>query len=198
MRTILVGSLLLATIAAPGCSRLARTAMRTGRSSYAYNSRKEVKPEDIHISFADLDAQSVKILNGHRAKWSELVQKYDATGVEGAAQVLAVLEGYGNAHWSEKPKVEDLAEPLGVAIGDTLKREGNITWVLAEGDTVCLVNSTGKVAVAPVGIAETWLASHKHPIDQLIKDVAKAVRDTKGEPVLIGFDEQPQSDPQLR
>jgi hypothetical protein len=190
----------IALAPAGGCSRLARGALRAGRGSNSYGSSREIKPEDIKISIADLDAKSVKLLNGYRAKWAVYVQKYNATDVEGAAQVLAVLEGFNNAHWSEKPRVEDFSEPLGVAIGDALKREGNINWVLAEGDTICLVNPTGKVAVAPVGIAASWLAGKKHPMEQLIKDVAKAVRETTGEPVLFGFEDagEDAGEPQLR
>lgn len=192
-----VCALIAALAVLPGCSRLARTALRGNRTGSSYGSRQP-KPEDMRISIADLDAASVKILNQQRAKWSEYVQKYNAGDVIGKAQVLAVMEAVTAAHWSEKPKTEDLIEPLGVAIGDALKLEGNINWVLAEGDTVCLVSPNGKVAVAPVGIAEAWLGTQKYPMDTLIKDVAKAVRETTGEPVLIGFEIVEQSDPQLR
>ncbi|MDP1661701.1 MAG: hypothetical protein Q8L55_07275 [Phycisphaerales bacterium] len=184
-RTVLVCALTLIIVAAPGCSRLARTAARSQRS-YA-SSGRNTPPEELRIPFKDLDAQAVKTLNSHRAKWSEYVQKFDATETEGAAQVAAVMQGFINAHWSERPQPEDFARPLGVAIGDVLKREGNVNWVLAGGHTICLVSPTGKVAVAPVNIAKKWISAKSHPMGKLIDEVAKAVRETTGEPAQIGF-----------
>jgi len=184
-RVLFAGALTIITIAAPGCSRLARTAMRSQRS-YA-SSGQSTPPEELRIPFKELDAQAVKTINAHRAKWSEYVQRFEATDTEGAAQVVAVMNGYINAHWSERPQPEDFVRPLGVAIGDVLKREGNVNWVLAGGRTICLVSPNGKVAVAPVNIANKWIASKSHPIDKLIGEVAKAARETTGEPAQIGF-----------
>ncbi|MFT3684529.1 MAG: hypothetical protein QM783_06300 [Phycisphaerales bacterium] len=124
-----------------------------------------------------------------RAKWAELCTKYEATELKGGPQIVAVLDAFNNAHWSEKPQVEDVIVPLGVAIGDALKAKGDVSWVLAENTTVCLVSTNGKVAVAPVATARRWLTAKNHPFDTLVDEVHRAVRDTTGEPVLIGFDE---------
>lgn len=187
-RTIAVLTLTaLFCLVAPACSRLARSAMRANRNSSSRSSQPS--PEQMKIDFTALDARSSKIISDSRAKWATYCEKYSATDLTGAAQVIAVVDGFNNAHWSEKPQAEDLAPALGTAIGDVLKAEGNIDWVLAEGSHICLVSPNGKVAFAPVATATQWLKSKTHPMSELKQEVAQAIRETTGEPVLIGFDE---------
>ena len=162
--------------------------MRTNRGGSSRSSQPT--PEQITISFTPLSGKSLQVIQGAREKWATFITKYEASELTGAAQAAAVVEGFTNAHWSEKPKPEDLAPALGAAIGDILKAQGSVDWVLAEGTTICLVSPNGKVAVAPVAIATKWLSSRKNPLDKLGGEVAQAVRDTTGEPVLIGFDDE--------
>jgi hypothetical protein len=177
----------LVMVSTVGCFRGPRLRTSRGYSGYSSSSRQP-KPEEMKIGFRALDARSLKVLSDARAKWATYCEKYDATGLSGAAQVTAVVGAFNNAHWSERPSPEDFAQPLGVAIGDTLKAQGNVDWVVVDG-YICLVSPNGKVAVTPVATAKEWLKAKKHPIDELIQYVADAIRETTGEPVLVGLDE---------
>lgn len=185
LRTITAVTLIaVVTLSAAGCLRVPR--LRSSRSSSGYS--RQQTPEEMKIGFRALDARSLKIVSEARAKWATYCEKYDATALTGTAQITAVLSGFNNAHWSEKPNPDDMAQPLGAAIGDVLKAQKNVDWVLVDG-YICLVSPNGKVAVTPVATAKEWIKAKKHPIDELIQDVADAIRETTGEPVLVGLDE---------
>jgi hypothetical protein len=185
-RTLGVLALIIVTsLATSGCFRMARSAMRAGRSTSG-NSSNQTKPEDLTWSCSPIDARATKKLDGYRAAWATYVEKYNAGDLTGAAQIAAVVDGINNAHWSEKPKPEDCQRPVGVAIGDLLAREAGVNWVLANGTTICLCSPTGKVLVGSVDIAETWLTTKTHRVNDLVSEIKNAVRTTTGEPIEIG------------
>lgn len=188
LRTIAVLTLIAATtLPTPGCSRLARNALRAGRTgSGSGGSTNQTKPEDLTWGFSPLDARANKKLDGYRAAWKQYVEKYNAGDLSGVAQIAAVVDGINTAHWSERPNLEDCRRPLGVAIGDLLAREAGVHWALANGTTICLGSSNGKVLVGSVDIAESWLTTKTQRMNELISEVKVAVRDTAGTPVEIG------------
>lgn len=115
--------------------------------------------------------------------------KYQATELRGGEQFSAVFAAYaGDGGWMEKKKEDEAADPFGVALGDILQADGHVRWVTVDG-IVCLVSSNGKVAVDPYGLAAQWLGSKSNGLTKAREEVAKAVRETTGEPVLIGFQE---------
>lgn len=185
-RVLLVGLIASSVLVAEGC----RPRLRYGAYGGGSGSRaSKPKPEDMKIETSPLDANATKRLNENREKWKTYVTKYGADGQSGAAQVIAVFDGMQNDQaWWEKPKPEDLLHPLGTAIGDALAKEGHVSWCIAEG-YVCLVSSNGKVAVGPVSIADSWLTNKKQTMETLRGEVAKAVRETTGEPVFFGGDD---------
>lgn len=188
LRAVVVSLAVASIVIAPGCGRMARSVARMGSRSYGSRS-SQPNPADIRISYTTPGPGSVKAMDKARAKWAEFCGKYEATELKGGAQIVAVLDAFNNAHWSEKPQVEDMVQPLGVAIGDALKARGDVNWALAENSVVCLVSTNGKVAVASLATARKWLTAKNHPFDALADEVQRAVRDTTGEPVLIGFDD---------
>lgn len=186
IRSGLVLSLAASFVVLEGCMPrgLARAARNAQREA-----QRDVKPEDMRIPTGPLSAQDGAMLARERKAWGELVAKYQATELRGGEQFSAVFAAYaGDGGWMEKKKEDEAADPFGVALGDILQADGHVRWVTVDG-IVCLVSANGKVAVDPYGLAAQWLASKSNGLTKAREEVAKAVRETTGEPVLIGFQE---------
>ena len=184
IRSGLVLSLAASFVVLEGCMPrgLARAARNAQRAA-----ERDVKPEDMRIPTGALSARDSATLAKERAAWGELATKYEVTERRGGEQFSAVFAAYaGDGGWKRKKKEDEAARPFGVALGDILQADGHVRWVTVDG-IVCLVSANGKVAVDPYGLAAQWLASKSNGLTKAREDVAKAVRETTGEPVLIGF-----------
>lgn len=179
-------ALAAALVVIDGCGTrgLMRSARRAQREA-----ERDVKPEDMRIPTGALTAQDGAMLARERKGWGEIAAKYGASDLRGAEQFSAVFAAYaGDGGWMEKKKEEDVVDAFGVALGDVLQADGHVRWVTVDG-FVCLVSVNGKVGVDPYGMASEWLTSKSNGLTKAREDIARAVRETTGEPVLFGFQE---------